>query len=1301
MKMKKQMILSLVLGLPIVGLFLAAGAEQECHVLMPVDYPDPIQNSSPQNAVKKKKADRIVSEAGFLYEDFESASGKDPFPMPEGWVSVPTPGIDNDEWRCGTLSVDGEILRGVSGYKYAYIFPNADSSHDAWTFSPSVRLEAGKEYNVELYVRMPAVQGVKEILEVKAGMGANAGDMTVNIGNISGDYREWTLVSGAFTPEESGLYNIGLHSASPAGGGGTVVDNLKVWSGDYPSFTSHQGIDFGVINTLQPAQSTTLEIYNPGTADLTVDLKECSEGISVSGFPATVAPDELKEFPLTLNVSTPGNYVGEVVLTTNDPICREPRIMIFAEVREPRVTGFDYEDFEHGGPQEWTFTETTGNVPNYGMDSGRSWWGSSFYSIFMEEGVIGFTTHYVEMGDDPVFSFCYKLNVKDQQNHPISPEVPRIVVKASDDYGKTWSTVYTIEPGGEDEHVATVKYRKIEIPLPEYKNSTCCFKVGFSHASGDLMEAMNDPYDAAVDNVAIGTLPLIKLEALYLDGSALSEVGGKCQFMTSVENRGRNDADTWSVDLIDNASGAVVKTVEGKSLASGEKTDVVFDWTPESAGAFSFHTVVRTSGEVAESSMSNSIFVEVLGSDNQVHAIQEGESKKSFSFPVDFYGEETMGQTIYKANEIGVDAGLISSLVYKTIMNSAFLSDSFDIYVGETDKENFDDCQMLDVTTLTKVFEGGVYFPQGRNDFVVPFFTPYEYKGGNLVVCSVKKSKEFIYDKNFVNRLDKSAVRSLSRSTDQPGSLDQTSVISTGLYPDIRINMVSPATGSISGKVTDVSGNAISGARVEVGGTQLYCLTDKNGSYSLPCVTVGQHSLTATHHDYSRADSEAFVIEESSNSVVDITMSAITSRTLRGKVVDQVSGEPVAGVGIVLNGYDEFSTVTDGHGLYEISGVKQIEQPYVLRTSSDWYVPSVHAVSVGDSDIVLDLSLSPEPVKAFGVKVSAEVSGAEISWSDPLPEYRHDSGNLYSVIGYVGGWKEIIFGTSFKKKARVKEISWYAASGEEHSGFNVFVFGLDNNGNPDPNNILYNAYDVEYTDDAWSTHRLDTPVEADGFMIAVSCNGFMSIGITKPTEQYPFELNTCFYAGDSYKYRISEMATYEECHLMLRATCEDVVDDGTAVSRPDVSYKVFRMDASDPESQWTLIGETDGHAITDKDFGNLPVGSYRYAVVSVYGNGEEGRPEYSETIWKNGNSIDLTECPDGVAVGPCPFGDRIVIEGAGQVSAVEFVSLSGALVKRIENPDRTVDTSDIPRGFCLIRLTLRDGMITTVKSIKK
>lgn len=219
-------------------------------------------------------------------------------------------------------------------------------------------------------------------------------------------------------------------------------------------------------------------------------------------------------------------------------------------------------------------------------------------------------------------------------------------------------------------------------------------------------------------------------------------------------------------------------------------------------------------------------------------------------------------------------------------------------------------------------------------------------------------------------------------------------------------------------------------------------------------------------------------------------------------------------------------------------------------------------------------------------------------------------------------------------------------------------------------------------------------------MIAVSCKGFMSIGITEPTDEYPFELGTCFYAGDSYKIHISEMATYDECHLMLRATCEEIGARASAAEAPVVSYKVFRIDTENPASGMVLIGETDGLSITDKEISTLKKGTYRYAVVAVYPGGEESRPEYTDAIEIGNSGIGESEFISGVTVSPNPFTDHIVVGGAETVARIEFYSLSGALLKRIDSPERIVDTSDIPAGFCVVRLTLADGRQALLKAVK-
>lgn len=1160
--------------------------------------------------VAKKTAARIVMEDGFLYEDFESASGEEPNPLPEGWTVLNNSGNPDDVWKCGTLTMGGEILKGKSGSQYMFLLP-AENQHDCWAFTPKVHLLAGKEYKVEFYVIMPMKKDVAEHLVVKAGTKASPADMTIDVADTQESSEKWTRVSGKFTTGETGDYCLGFHSISPAGGDGTVIDNVKIWTGEYPVFYGYTSIDFGNVETLEPAVTQVYEITNYGLVDMNVSLKECSPEISVEGLPVKVNAYDYSEMKVSLDVNTEGPYEGYIILNTDDPTLREAKIKVTANVKKSRVTDYNYEDFEQGGPEGWTWNTGAGNVSNRGMESPRCWWTTSFYSLMTSDGTVGFNTHFVNTGGNPEFSFWYRLTKKGDASTPIQPEIPRIVVSVSDDYGVTYTPVYTIDPENHP-HVADTDYHFVSIPLPEHKNKTCRFRVSFAHVAG-TSEAMSSPFEISVDNVSMGTPPDVDLSMIALTGPALTDPGKSYTYSAEFKNIGTAVADNCGIEFFDVASGKTIGSVKSESINSGERRKVNFDWTPSESGTTAIGARTFSPADVNKANdNATPLNIAVLPTDNSVISINHGKTRIAMTYPLDFYHPESATQTIFPANELKINKGEINSIVFISEMKSPYDSDSFKIFIGETEKEDFSDTTLVDRSKLTKVFEGPVYFPAGTNDFVIPFNVPFKYNGGNIVIFTEKISNEFVYDKNF--RIHEcTSPRSIYLSSMEAGKLYSKQPRLNYVYPDIRFNMVIPETGTISGRIKDNNGNAVSGALIKIAGSSFSVVSDSEGIFSFPVAAVGSYKLTAECHGFVRAESDEFEVKSGETVDVPMTIQAISTYSVAGKIVSKACGKSLPGVGISLSGYDNLSAESDADGKFNFQNVRSDVNSYRLRTTSHWFKPMVSDVRVADTDLNLDIKLEEEPLRVANVNVETG-NEARISWDKPLAEFRHDSGEMETCIGYTNGWSEIIFGTSFKENVRIKEISWYVTDEEgKHSNFNVFVFGLDAEGKPDPKNILYAAYNVNYVDNGWSTHVLSEPVEADGFMIAVSCTGYMGIGITAPTGEYPFELGTCYYAGDSYNLNISEMATFERCHLMLRAY-GDVLDAGAPESPVKPEYKVFRISQEDTDTEWISVGVTDDTTITDAQFAQLASGSFRYAVVAGYPTGETSIPVYSPVI---------------------------------------------------------------------------------------
>lgn len=1271
----------------------------------------PLQVTSPPRTLRAPA--RVITDKGFLYESFESVpDGSDA--LPEGWTATSTPGLPNDIWHTGTLGRDGTPLNGVSGYKYAYILGNreSDASHDAWLFSPGLYMEAGTEYTIEFFALMPPVTGSDdmEILEVCLGRGANSQAMVETLDLIENDNDYWRYYGYSFTPEESGTYHIGFHSLSPANSNSTVIDDLKISSGPLPIYSAFGELDLGLTDELAGTLSAEYRISNGGQAPLEVSLLSASDGVSVEGLPATLDPYDDVRIKVTARVTEPGDWSGVLTLATNDPTLPSVPVSLSGKVEASRVTGYLFENFENGGPEGWKLSFGSANVAAYGgYNSSRAYYTTTAYGNEDQNpgwGGVGFMTHYVEMGDDPEISFWYqmaKVDFTGAVTGVATSEEVEVYVQVSRDGGNTFDTVYEVKPGGEHEHVSTLDFANIRLSVPQYAGERCRVRVVFNQPGASFFNQVR----VLADDVSVGTKVANDLRATSLLGETLLTKGSAYVLEASIDNLGEENVSDYNVELLDAVSGEKLASVRGVEVQGGGNATVSLSWTPEKEGPVSLAArIFSDSDPNEENNTSYTYHAQVLPDANTAIAINHGDALKAMAFPINFYAVESMTQSIFPANEIGTTSGVLNSLVFTTYLESDFYGEPFTVFIGETDKADFADNTIVDPSTLTKVFDGTIYMPAGMNDLVIPFSHTYDWHGGNLVVMCQKLGKEFVLGQNFIVHKTIDQPRSIQSNTHKAGTLVESGYAdasSADVYPEIRFNMVKAPAGKVSGVVSDSHG-PVADARVSVGGTQRYEITDASGCYSFSEVASGDNTLKVTKHGYYDLESDVFALGVSASEVKNLTITALPRYTLQGTVTSASTGEPIENVRVELKGYDDFVVMTDDAGHYTVADVAgDTGKAYALNITNGYFKP-VNTTADMVSDKTFDCELTEKALRVHNVKANATPGGNLVTWEAPMPEFRSDSGTPVDYIGWSHGNSEVIVGSAYRKKAKIKEISWYATNRfGTHYNFNVFVFGLDAEGNPDAKNILYMARNVDFEDNAWSTHILSKPVEANGFMIAVSCDGFMGIGICEPTDEYPFEDGQAFYAGDSYNSRISKMSTFASVHPMLRAYGEDDGDmtvaadapalRAAAIKSPAVTYDVFRCADTTGEGK-EKVGSTSDLSWYDSE---ATEGKYCYAIVATYPVGE------SEAVYSNlltVTSVDvLTD--KGVVMSYDAAGRCLRLSGSEKVAAVALYDTAGVLRLKETNPSDVIGVSELPGGVYVATVTLHDGTAQTYRLLKK
>lgn len=422
--------------------------------------------------------------------------------------------------------------------------------------------------------------------------------------------------------------------------------------------------------------------------------------------------------------------------------------------------------------------------------------------------------------------------------------------------------------------------------------------------------------------------------------------------------------------------------------------------------------------------------------------------------------------------------------------------------------------------------------------------------------------------------------------------------------------------GALKGTVTDGK-SPVEGATVTVVEEKLTVQTDAAGAYSFPSLKPGEYTLTVEAEGFAKYEQKVTVKADEAT-VADIELGKLVKLNVSGKVLGE-AGNPLSGARVAIKGYEPYATVSGEDGTFAFSGINAYGETKVIisRYEMEDYEA---ALDLSKADINLgDVQLTDKLLPPFDVTVEAGDAAATVVWKRPmdLDEYRNDSGVHDGRLGRTDDTEKSVYGAVFRTPARLTEMTWYTELYlQEHPTVNIFVFDLDESGQP-TSKILYSQENVPNKDNTWSTFRFPQPVDAPrGYMLAVSGKGHTGIGLALAEgTDYPFvEGVNCF----STDYTTGEFVYTEEHDvrrpMMIRAKGVELSD----VDLPEASvktYKVWRLAEADMENEgaWTLLTAEpqSGLSLTDKTWADAPQGIYRFAVCTVYADGEVSEPEFS------------------------------------------------------------------------------------------
>lgn len=1201
-----------------------------------------------------------------VIENFDSAT----FP-PEGWTQQQFEGTQ--KWvKCSNPA----MYRG-SGSAYAMISQVSTTA----LISPAIAIPETGDFKLTFWTKFMFLDLSANYEVWISKSGNDTADSFKVLKTLEGDDEisesEWKEISVNIPGEYNGetVYVAFVTSTAKAGFYAWAVDDFELAEIiREPVFSGSESVDMGVVyNNLPFPAIREYAVTNKGGSPLTISsLVSATSGIGIRNLPLTVEPGATGNLVIELDATTaalpPGQYVGSFTIASNDYRGSDISIAMSATVEERVVSDYVDEGFDSSisVPAEWSVEPATG-LYAFAVKSGRGIDNSNCLNVelFNSSKTAIMRTGCVAMGQSPRLGFWYKLTDW-SSSAATSSENAGMTVRVSDDGAYSWNTVYTMLPG---EHVESSYFALVDIDLGAYAGKTCQVEITFTQ------EANGADFYVDIDNVTIGTPPANDLSALSISGSAIPQVNTPAAYLVVVSNNGQNtqNSSTYSVCLMKD-NGIEVATLSGVEIKQGEKKTFEFTYTPETTEPVSLYGKVELTGDEA-SLNDETARLKLNVRDAGITLLPIGDGETTANCPVNFSQPTSVSQSLYLPNEIGSNGGIIKGLVYKSRLTASYSDEPIKVWVGETDKLDYSDYKRIDPNELTLVFDGTVDFSGTDGaEVVIPFDTPYEYHGKTFVTYVYRQVSEAHADQDLFYCFNPGISRTLV-SGSIFGELDPmnqyTVMIQSNAIPVVTLLADLSDTGSLSGVVSDANG-PVAEADVKLADSNLSTTTDDSGRYSFPHLTSGTHTIEVSKFGYLTTTKE-FGITAGEITAGDISLPLIVGFPVSGKVTDANTGEAIEGVTVVLKGYENYRTVSDAAGDYLFPDVYAAGYEIVATSSGYKYFSSEVEVS---ETTVKDIALTATPYPVADVNVEIGNGSATISWEKPeaVDVYRYDSGVPGSQTGFISGTAYGVFGAAHRESATLTEMSWYLTSfGGLQENVNLFVFALDDNGLPTPQ-ILYSAMDVPTVIGGWSSYTFPEPVEApDGFYIALGRNsGFLSLGVTQPSEKYPLVSQTQFYTGD---YRTGVFVAVENpgidgsqgemVNYMIRAkgTSHGKViyysplGNLAALEPAPERYIVYRLEDGASEDSWSEIGDVTELSYSD-NWDSLEDGKvYRYAVVAEYAGGNRSEATLSSALPK-GMEVEYvvnlaTNCGDS------PEGAVLTLENNDNDPAHAYVVTAG------------------------------------------
>ncbi|HLO92327.1 MAG TPA: carboxypeptidase regulatory-like domain-containing protein [Lentimicrobium sp.] len=1031
----------------------------------------------------------------------------------------------------------------------------------------------------------------------------------------------------------------------------------------------------------------TASVRNIGTvsADKPVTFTVNGTTLSVVNT-GLLAPFETADVTAEWTAPAPGNYIIAACLpadgdNTNNCIQMERNVLAFNAF---------FEDFENEPfpPVNW-YQGGLWSRSNSSPASGF-YHATSFFSNLQSDTLV---SRRVDVGENPILTFYAKTSLWWLGN---------LDLYYYNEANSTWNFIMNAP-------LNVMNYGLITADLTAFTGTTG--RIGF-------FVNVTDPnsWSGNVDlDVVTGTNITVHndnldLKSVAFTGSNFYTTSAPATFTMSIINNGLLpvEAGSYNVALF-SGDGTQLASVAGNSIAQGEQQDYVLEYGFTTLSEIQVYgKIVFEQDQYQPNNTSHIILINGVADSSEIVVV--GNNESMLEAPVIFGFKNSLSESLYTGEAIQRE-GVIFGIRYNFNFDGDETNIPVKIWLGTTTQTDL--TTWVPAGDLTLVYDGKVNFTSEASTVYIPFQTPFNYSDTslNLAIMVQKIDDHTSNNRNFY------AFGTMSMSTLMAGSNssvpDPYSPPGAGqadVNPYIQL-VYNDNLGTASGNVHDVAALPIEDVKVFVGPLNITTYTDASGNYTIPYIPAGSFATSANKFGYEVVAHD-LVINSGENTVLDFELPALAQVTVSGTIEGNDNpGTGIAGALVSLDGYSQYSTISNAQGEFEIDSV-YVADNYQLTITANMYEVYNQSVNIPDNTALGTIMLTEAMEIARVVDAVVDSTSAQINWLEPSTlatgVFSTDDGiNENGFAGEPGEYVWLGNQMQFNDPMTVTgfDLFWAKYSISQPHTHNLYIFDADGN-------HVYTSASFTSADNGWiSVDIPDMHLQGKFYVMVLWDNTTVQANYLAIDTASAATPDNSYYHYEGGDFSLLSNLTGYSGSFLIHANVKfgddtknvnHAYDRISQKSRDIAGYKVTtgKLEDIDNAANWPIISDLlDVTSYTDDNWPPAVGSDYIYGVKTFYTTGESDF-SFSNVLHYHPVNAGNIALPH-IMTWPNPA-TRVIYVKADAGSQVELFNLQGQPVMnaQYDGSQFRFDVKDLSKGTYLV-VVINNGSMSNEKVIVK